>query len=121
MRPAEVARLSGYLRAHRGGARYQVAVSSATQAGALIVHDHQPVLVLTTYDGRTLVSGERLGQLVARGQVRYALLNGRCHPGNPTTAAQCSSPGLWIRAHGTDVSRRAHLQHSSLLWRLGTR
>jgi hypothetical protein len=117
----EVARMSAYLQAHRRGARYEVAVSSATQAGALIVRDHQPVLVLTTYDGRTLVSGRRLAELVAQGQVRFALLNGRCHPGNPTTAAQCSSPGRWILAHGTNVTRRARLHHSSLLWRLPTR
>ncbi|TMK39321.1 MAG: hypothetical protein E6G56_11550 [Actinobacteria bacterium] len=117
----EVAKMSAYLQAHRRGARYEVAVSSATQAGALIVRDHQPVLVLTTYDGRTLVSGQRLAQLVAQGQVRFALLNGRCHPGNPTTAAQCSSPGRWILAHGTNITRKVGLRRSSLLWRLRTR
>jgi 4-amino-4-deoxy-L-arabinose transferase-like glycosyltransferase len=117
----EVARLSAYLRAHRGNARYEVAVSSATQAGALIVHDRQPVLVLTTYDGRTLVSGPRLARLVAGGQVRFALLGGRCHPGDPATAAQCSSPGRWILAHGADISTEARLRRSSLLWRLPTR
>jgi hypothetical protein len=121
MRPVELAHLSSYLRRHRGGARYEVAVTSATQAASLVVSDAQPVLVLTTYDGRTVVSAQRLSRLVAEGQVRYAILGGRCHPGNSRTLAQCSGPGRWIPAHGVDVSRRAGLRRTSELWLLRRR
>ena len=36
--------LSAYLRAHQGGARYELAAESATQIGSLIVQDARPVL-----------------------------------------------------------------------------
>jgi hypothetical protein len=121
MRPHELSRLSAYLLAHRHGARYEVAVASATQAGSLIVHDAQPVLVMTSYDGRPIVSVAALRRLVSRGAVRYALLGARCHPGDTRTLAQCSAPALWARAHGADVSRSAGLGRHALLWRLSTR
>ena len=35
--------LSNYLRAHQGGARYEVAAQSATQIGSLIVQDARPI------------------------------------------------------------------------------
>ena len=121
MAPAELDHLSSYLRAHRHGARYEVAVSSATQAGSLIVKDAQPVLILTTYDGRTIVGLSRLQALARSGAVRYALLGGSCHPGNRLTLALCSAPARWIHAHGQDVSRAAGLTRRALLWRLPTR
>jgi hypothetical protein len=121
MPPDELAQLSSFLRAHRGGARYEVAVASATQAGSLIVADGQPVLILTTYDGRVLTSRARLQQLAAAGAVRYALLGGPCRPGDRLTLAACSAPVRWIRGHATDVSRRAGLGRRASLWRLPTR
>jgi hypothetical protein len=120
MPPDELAQLSSFLRTHRRGARYEVAVASATQAGSLIVADGQPVLILTTYDGRVLTSRVRLQQL-AGGAVRYALLGGPCRPGDRLTLAACSAPVQWIRAHATDVSRRAGLGRRASLWRLPTR
>ena len=121
MPPGELNQLSSYLRAHRHGASYEVAVSSATQAGSLIVKDAQPVLILTTYDGRTIVGVPRLRALAASGAVRYALLGGSCHPGDRRTLALCSAPARWIHAHGSDVSRAAGLTRKALLWRLPTR
>ncbi len=116
--PGEEQRLlSAYLRAHQGGARYELAAESATSIGSLIVQDARPVLVLTTYDARVFTSVARLQRLIAQGQVRYAFLNGFCaHPSSIDAA--CSAPATWVRAHGTDVSRKAGLNHGGLLYLL---
>jgi 4-amino-4-deoxy-L-arabinose transferase-like glycosyltransferase len=117
--PSEELRLlSSYLRAHRGGARYEVAVESATNAGALIVRDGLPVVVLTTYEGRALTTVAQLQRLIARGDVRYALLTGLCGAHTARTNAACSPAALWVRAHAKDVSRKAGLGRRDVLWLL---
>jgi 4-amino-4-deoxy-L-arabinose transferase-like glycosyltransferase len=116
----QVVRISAYTRAHRHGARYELAAASATSIGALIVKDLQPVLILTTYDGRVLTDVARLRRAIAAGEVMYAFLNETCDPSAPSaqTNAACSEPVLWIRAHGRDVSRAAGLSRGGLLYLL---
>jgi len=114
----ELRALSAYLRAHSSGTRYELAIDSATRGSALIVRDGRPVVVLTTYQGRTLTTVAQLRLLIARGEVRYALLNSLCGKRTPRTDAACSEPALWVRAHGRDVSRRAGLTRPGVLWRL---
>jgi 4-amino-4-deoxy-L-arabinose transferase-like glycosyltransferase len=109
--------LSSYLRAHQGSARYELAAESATGIGSLIVQDARPVLVLTTYNGRVLTTVAKLQRAIAGGEVRYAFLNSYCGRKGRSTNPACSEPALWIRAHGTDVTREAGLQHK-VLYRL---
>ncbi|HXW58410.1 MAG TPA: glycosyltransferase family 39 protein [Solirubrobacteraceae bacterium] len=110
--------LSHYLREHQDGARYEVAAESATQIGSLVVADARPIVVLTTYDGRVFTSVTKLEHLIAEGKLRYAFLNTYCpHRPSPDNAA-CSAPAVWIRAHGTDVSRQAGLPRDKVLWLL---
>jgi len=123
--PSEEQRLvSAYLRSHQDGARYEVAAESATQIGSLVVQDARPIVVLTTYEGRVFTTVAKLKQLIAAGKVRYAFLNTSCgHAASvkPTAASQnaaCSAPALWVRAHGTDVSRQAGLKQGKVLWLL---
>ena len=119
--PSEEQRaLSGYLRAHQGSARYEVAAESATQIGSLIVQDARPVLILTTYDARVFTSVAELQRRIAKGEVRYAFLSTFCgrHASLSSTNAACSEPVRWIRAHGTDVSQAAGLSHGGVLWLL---
>jgi 4-amino-4-deoxy-L-arabinose transferase-like glycosyltransferase len=97
---ARVQRLSAYLRAHQGSARYELASLATSPAAPIIVRDARPVLVLTA-DGRTVVSPHELAALVAAGQVRTALVGTGC------TTAGCTGLERWIRAHGVDVSRAA--------------
>jgi 4-amino-4-deoxy-L-arabinose transferase-like glycosyltransferase len=111
-------KLSSYLRANRGSARYEVAVDSATKGSALIARDGLPVLVLTTYQGRTLTSVAQLKHAIARGEVRYALLSSSCGARTPRGDAACSEPALWVRAHARDVSHVAGLIRPGVLWRL---
>ncbi|HTR72270.1 MAG TPA: hypothetical protein VMG80_01635, partial [Solirubrobacteraceae bacterium] len=114
--------VSSYVRAHNDGARYELAAASATEVGALIVADGEPVVILTTYDARVLTTIPRLQRLVAGGEVRYAFLNTFCGAGagaaRYSNNAACSAPVRWIRAHGTDVSRAAGLKRAGLLYLL---
>ncbi len=114
----ELRLLSAYLRAHQGGARYEAAVDSATKVGALIVRDGRPVVVLTTYEARPLTTIPELQRLIARGEVRYALLTGLCGAYTARTNAACSPAVVWVRTHARDVSRKAGLTHDQVLWLL---
>jgi hypothetical protein len=118
LQPTELRKLSAYLLAHQGSAHYEVAAASATSVGALIVKDVRPVLILTTYNARTLTPVAQLQRLVATGAVRYAFLNTVCGRRTPATDAGCSAPARWVRAHAVDVSEQAGLGKRALLWRL---
>ncbi len=110
--------LSAYLRAHQDGAYYELAAESATAIGSLIVQDARPVLVLTTYNARVFTSVPRLERLVAERKVRYAFLNTFCTAKAASVNPACAAPVEWVRAHGTDVSLQAGLDHGGLLYLL---
>jgi 4-amino-4-deoxy-L-arabinose transferase-like glycosyltransferase len=114
----EQSRLSSYLRAHQGGARYELAAESATQIGSLIVQDARPVLVLTTYSARVFTNVAELRRAIASGEVKYAFLNSFCGKRISPANAACSEPARWVRAHGTDVSRQAGMSRGGILWLL---
>jgi 4-amino-4-deoxy-L-arabinose transferase-like glycosyltransferase len=118
VRPSELATLSAYLRTHQGSARYEVAYDSGTKMGSLVVRDARPILVLTTTNARVLTPVARLRALASAGEVRFAILNTLCGPRTPHTDAACSAPAKWVRAHATDVSRKAGLARAKVLWRL---
>jgi 4-amino-4-deoxy-L-arabinose transferase-like glycosyltransferase len=115
---AEQRAVSTYLRVHQGGARYEVAAGAATNIASLIVQDQRPVVMLTTYNGLPLTSVAQLQTLISRGEVRYAFLDSVCKSGAPKTAAGCAPAARWVRAHGTDVSLKAGLRVTGVLWRL---
>ena len=118
MPPGEVARLSAFLAGHEGGARFEVASATVVRAAPLIVHDGRPVLMLTSLDGRPLLSAGRLARLVSGGQVRYALLGrGAC----ATSAGRTCAPAVrWAMSHSRDVSTSAGLPPGAL-YALGRR
>ena len=103
----EVARLSAFLIRHQGGARFEVASPTVVRAAPLIVHDGRPVLMLTSLDGRPLLSPAKLAGLVSGGQVRFALLGrGAC----ATSAGRACAPAVeWAMSHARDVSPSAGL------------
>jgi 4-amino-4-deoxy-L-arabinose transferase-like glycosyltransferase len=103
MSPAQLQRLSSFLRGHDRAARYELASSSIDRATSLIARDGRPVLMLTGEAGRALVSPARLAALVASGSVRYGLL------------ARGSAPVLsWALHHGRDVGGAARLPAGTL-------
>jgi 4-amino-4-deoxy-L-arabinose transferase-like glycosyltransferase len=118
LRSDELLPLSAYLRAHQGGARYEVAADSPTKIASLVVRDVRPVIVLTSFNARPLTSVATLQRLIAAGEVRYAFLDSVCGPNTPRTDADCAPAALWVRAHGTDVSRTARMPRDGMLWLL---
>ena len=117
LNPIEQRALSAYLLAHQGRARYELAAGSSTSVASLIVQDQRPVLMLTTYNGIPFTTVPQLKALIARDEVRYAFLDSVCTRTSPHTAAGCAPVALWIRAHGTDISRQAGLR-GGVLWQL---
>jgi 4-amino-4-deoxy-L-arabinose transferase-like glycosyltransferase len=101
-------RLSAYLRAHQGTARYEAADVATTKAAALIAADGRAQLILAADRGRPLVSVRQLVAAVASGAVRYGIAG----------TARSSATSAWIRAHGTDVSRAAGQPRAGLVYRL---
>jgi 4-amino-4-deoxy-L-arabinose transferase-like glycosyltransferase len=109
--PARLAALSSFLIARQGAGRYEVASPTVVRAAPLIIRDARPVLMLTSLHGRPVISAARLQQLVATGQVRYALGRGSC------SARTCADAVRWERSHTRDVSAAAG-QPRGTLYRL---
>ena len=72
----------------------KLAVSSAVLSGPLIAAEGKPVTILTSWKGQSFVSTAELRARVARGEVRYALLD----PSWKAPAVQ------WALAHGRDLT-----------------
>jgi 4-amino-4-deoxy-L-arabinose transferase-like glycosyltransferase len=103
MQPARVRALSTFLTAHQGRAFYEVASTTVFKSGPLIVRDGRPVLMLTSYSNRPLLTPAQLARLVAAGKVRYILI-GRGE-GSPRSKPYAPPVVRWARAHSVDVSR----------------
>lgn len=112
MTAGEVARLGAFLVRHQGGARFEVASPTVVRAAPLIVHDARPILMLTSLDGRPVLSAGKLAGLVSGGRVRYALLGrGAC----ATSAGRTCAPAVeWAMSHAHDVSSSAGLPPGTL-------
>jgi 4-amino-4-deoxy-L-arabinose transferase-like glycosyltransferase len=101
--------LSTFLISHQGGASYEAASATTFRASPLIVRDARPILMLTSYQGRPLLSAAQLAQLVRTGQVRYILMgSGDCTPSG------CAPVVRWAHAHARDVSRAAGVAPGTL-------
>ncbi|HEX4035305.1 MAG TPA: glycosyltransferase family 39 protein [Solirubrobacteraceae bacterium] len=114
--------IGSYIAAHAPAARYEFAAADPTEVAALIVADRRPILSLTSYDEHELLPIKRLRALVSSGQLRFAVLDGGCGRGAAAALLPgCSAGAAWVRAHGSDVSRRAGLPHAGVLYLLRTR
>lgn len=115
--PARVAALSRFLVAHRHGARYETASSAPAEAGPLIVRDGRPILMLTSLYDRPLLTPAALAGQVAKGHVRYLLIDPSACAARST---RCAPVIRWSRRHAADVSRAAG-QPPGTLYRLTVR
>jgi 4-amino-4-deoxy-L-arabinose transferase-like glycosyltransferase len=97
-------RLSAFLIRHQGTSPYEVTSASVMRASPLIVRDARPVLMLTSYNSRPLLTPAQLARLVRAGQARYLLTGGG--GGAPVVR--------WARAHSRDVSAAAGLPKGTL-------
>ncbi len=96
--------LSRYLRAHREGARFEVASANVNDVAGLVVRDDLPVLVLNSVDG-SLVRTQQLQAQVAGGQVRFYFNPRACHSGR-----HCAANEIWAYAHSTAVAGQPSLR-----------
>jgi 4-amino-4-deoxy-L-arabinose transferase-like glycosyltransferase len=91
-----------YLEAHRGSAKYLVAVASSNEADAIILETNQPVMALGGFSGSDpILTTAQLATLVKNGTVRYFLLNGS---GGGGPGGGQSTLISWITQHGKVVS-----------------
>ncbi|MEA2482233.1 MAG: hypothetical protein QOC55_180 [Thermoleophilaceae bacterium] len=118
MPPTWPPRINHYLSSHRHGARYLYASIAPAKAAPLIADDPQPVLMLTSYRSRPLVSVARVRRLVQTGQVRYFLLGRRCTSALTRHTAACPATAHWAIAHSTDVTPQTGIGHTQLLYRI---
>src|SRR5436189_559398 len=94
--------LISYLQAHKGNAKYLVAVASSNEADAIILETNQPVMALGGFSGSDpILTTAQLAALVKNGTVRYFLLNGSSGGGPGGGQSTLIS---WITQHGTVVS-----------------
>src|SRR5579872_3097012 len=93
--------LISYLEAHQGNATYLVAVSSANEADSIILATNKAVMALGGFTGSDpILTTSQLASLVAKGTVRFFLLNGS---GGGPGGGQ-SSLTSWVTQHCTTVS-----------------
>lgn len=93
--------LISYLQAHKGNAKYLVAVVSSNEADAIILATNQPVMTLGGFTGSDpILTTTQLAELVKSGAVKYFLINGSGGGGGSGQSALIS----WIEQHGTAVS-----------------
>jgi 4-amino-4-deoxy-L-arabinose transferase-like glycosyltransferase len=87
-----------YLEAHKGNAKYLVAVVSSNEADSIILETNQPVMALGGFSGSDpILTTSQLAALVKSGAVRYFLLNGT-GGGGPGGSSQ-STLITWIIQH----------------------
>jgi 4-amino-4-deoxy-L-arabinose transferase-like glycosyltransferase len=90
-----------YLEAHKGSAKYLVAVVSSNEADSIILATNEPVMVMGGFSGSDpILTTTQLAALVKNGAVRYFLIDGTGGgPGGGQSALT-----NWIEQHGTVVS-----------------
>jgi 4-amino-4-deoxy-L-arabinose transferase-like glycosyltransferase len=90
--------LISYLEAHKGNAKYLVAVVSSNEADSIILETNQPVMTLGGFSGSDpILTTSQLAALVKSEAVRYFLLNGT-GGGGPGGGSQ-STLITWITQH----------------------
>jgi len=90
-----------YLEAHRGSAKYLVAVVSSNEADSIILETNQPVMALGGFSGSDpILTTAQLAALVKNGTVRFFLLNGS---GGGGPGGGQSALITWITQHTTAV------------------
>src|SRR5712692_8782544 len=88
-----------YLEAHKGSAKYLVAVLSSNEADSIILETNQPVMALGGFSGSDpILTTSQLAALVKNGTVRYFLLN------SSGGGSGQSALITWITQHSKAVS-----------------
>ena len=97
--------LISYLKKHRDGAKWLLAVSSSQSAAQLIVNTGQPVISMWGWTGTDkAMTVAKLRELVKKGELHYIQLGGGMGGGPGGGGAGVSSEvTTWVQKHGTAV------------------
>ncbi len=99
--PSADPRLVSYLRANRGQAKFLVATLYAGMASPIILSTGEPVMALGGFGADPILTTAQLADLVARGDVRFFLIQ---QMGGPDAAGDPSRDhSAWVRAHCKQV------------------
>jgi 4-amino-4-deoxy-L-arabinose transferase-like glycosyltransferase len=110
--------INRYLRKHGGHTRYSFASVAPAKAAPLIADNPAPVLMLTSYHSRPLITVPELAALVHGGQARYFLIGRRCESALTKLTAACPATARWAIRHSSDVTRAVGIGHRGLLYRI---
>jgi len=92
----DTSKLENLLMSHRNGEKYIVAVPNAHLAAPIVLSTGQPVMTYGGFMGsEKILSGARLEELVASGEVRYIIIS--------ATNSQQPEVDAWVRSHGVPV------------------
>ncbi|MET9865807.1 glycosyltransferase family 39 protein [Streptomyces sp. NPDC006386] len=96
--------LIAYLKKHRDGAKWLLAVSGSQGAAQLIVSSGEPVISMWGWSGSDkAMTLTRLKELVKDGELHYIQLGGGMGGGPGGGSAVSSEVTAWVRKHGTAV------------------
>ncbi|MFC8866744.1 ArnT family glycosyltransferase [Streptomyces sp. NPDC057148] len=92
--------LAAYLKKHRDGAKWLLAVSSSQSAAQLILSSGEPVISMWGWSGSDkAMTLARLKELVEKGELHYIQVGGGMGGGSGTS----SEVTRWVQEHGTAV------------------
>ncbi|MCZ9352905.1 glycosyltransferase family 39 protein [Streptomyces mutabilis] len=92
--------LVAYLKKHRDGAKWLLAVASSQSAAQLILSSGEPVISMWGWSGSdNAMTLARLKELVKKGELHYVQVGGGMGGGSGTS----SEVTRWVREHGTAV------------------
>jgi 4-amino-4-deoxy-L-arabinose transferase-like glycosyltransferase len=99
--------LTGYLRAHRGGARFLVAATDAKTADPIALASGLPAITVGGFSGvDPTPTSRQLESLIGSGQLRYVLIDAsRVLP--PSAAQRALSAPAWVERHCSRVPSRS--------------
>ncbi|MFF8872833.1 ArnT family glycosyltransferase [Streptomyces massasporeus] len=96
--------LIAYLKKHRDGAKWLLAVSSSQGAAQLIVSSGEPVISMWGWSGSDkAMTLAKLEELVKKGELHYIQLGGGMGGGPGGGSSLSSEVTAWVRKHGTAV------------------
>ncbi|MEV5105817.1 ArnT family glycosyltransferase [Streptomyces massasporeus] len=106
--------LIAYLKKHRDGATWLLAVSSSQGAAQLIVSSGEPVISMWGWSGSDkAMTLAKLKELVKKGELHYIQLGGGMGGGPGGGSSVSSEVTAWVRKHGTAVKESDYSNSTS--------
>ncbi|MFD8228062.1 ArnT family glycosyltransferase [Streptomyces massasporeus] len=106
--------LIAYLKKHRDGAKWLLAVASSQGAAQLIVSSGEPVISMWGWSGSDkAMTLAKLKELVKKGELHYIQLGGGMGGGPGGGSSVSSEVTAWVQKHGTAVKESDYSNSTS--------